>query len=167
MRVLQSVAAGEMASFQFTPCYAAPEVLQAYVNKEQIPVHPSVDIWALGVIVYEVLTGAPALQTCKNVEEVIAHAAGEKAYPWEAAANADFDQSNVRHLIRECLRRNPELRPTAAQLRAAVDAMGRSDGGSAVSRSATPNATLAARSALATETMRTATRPGDMATLNR
>ena len=44
--------AGEIASFAFTPYYAAPEVLMAYSMKNHIAAQPSQDMWALGALHY-------------------------------------------------------------------------------------------------------------------
>ena len=117
---------------------------------------------------YEVLVGARVMHQIRELDGLIEIAAGSKPYPWEAAPNPDFDNSNVRDLIRDCLRRDPTLRPSAAMLREAVDRMGMRQG-SAAARPSTPAASLAARSASGTDIMlaSTAIAPTEMATLNR
>jgi serine/threonine protein kinase len=56
-----SPAAGTRAPLAFSPRYAAPEVLRAYEAKErEVLVEPSMDMWSVGIMAYELLTDAPA-----------------------------------------------------------------------------------------------------------
>ncbi|KAL2117704.1 hypothetical protein VTJ04DRAFT_7364 [Mycothermus thermophilus] len=51
-----------------TPCYAAPELLGIVSGGE----HPlAADLWSLGCVVYQVLTGVPALKDVKHVREFV------------------------------------------------------------------------------------------------
>ena len=52
---------GAQAPLNFTLTYAAPEVVHALVAGERV-IHasPALDAWALGVMAFELLTGAPA-----------------------------------------------------------------------------------------------------------
>ena len=117
---------------------------------------------------YEVLVGARVMHTFKDLDVLIDIARGGKPYPWEAAPNPDFDTSNVRDLVRECLRRDPTLRPSAAMLREAVDKMGTRQG-SVPTRASTPFTTLStsATPSMDTACARTAACRTEMATLNR
>ena len=50
--------AGKMAPLAVSPKYAAPEsILAEDCGVKDVPVHPSVDAWALGVIAFELLVG--------------------------------------------------------------------------------------------------------------
>ena len=52
---------GDQAPLNFTLTYAAPEVFRALVTgKADIQASPALDAWALGVMAFELLTGAPA-----------------------------------------------------------------------------------------------------------
>ena len=52
---------GQDAPLSFTLAYAAPEVLRAVSLKQHgITVMPALDSWSLGVMAFELLTGAPA-----------------------------------------------------------------------------------------------------------
>ena len=52
---------GEVAPLNFTLAYAAPEVVQALsLRQHEIESTPALDSWSLGVMAYELLTGAPA-----------------------------------------------------------------------------------------------------------
>jgi serine/threonine protein kinase len=157
-----------VAGFQFTPYYAAPEVIAAYHAQQQIRAQPSVDIWALGVVMFEVLTGTQIMQYCRTMDELADFASGKKAYPWESAPQAFFENSNTHAMVRECLRRNPALRPSASALKADVESMG-TRGRVAAALSPQPSVSPAARSALAAETrtLRTASERLELATLNK
>ena len=71
---------GQTAPLSFTLAYAAPEVVAAYQRQEvRVQCSPALDAWSLGVLAFELLTGAPAFdlvaegragvcaQSCKNV----------------------------------------------------------------------------------------------------
>ena len=54
---------GERVALAFTLTYAAPEVVRVVVTKQpSVEASPAVDAWALGVMAFELLTGAPAFQ---------------------------------------------------------------------------------------------------------
>ena len=57
--------AASMAPLAFSPRYAAPEVLRAFEGKQiEMKVAPSIDIWSLGVMAYELLTDKPVFDKC-------------------------------------------------------------------------------------------------------
>ena len=52
---------GAQAPLNFTLTYAAPEVIHEFLaGKQSIQASPALDAWALGVMAFELLTGAPA-----------------------------------------------------------------------------------------------------------
>ena len=52
---------GQKAPLSFTLAYAAPEVVTAYQRrKSHIQCGPALDAWSLGILAFELLTGAPA-----------------------------------------------------------------------------------------------------------
>eukprot|EP00892_Ulva_mutabilis_P008121 jgi/Ulvmu1/5681/UM024_0028.1 len=54
---------GELASLSFTLAYAAPEVVVAHeAGAAQLEASAALDAWSLGVMAYELLTGAPAFK---------------------------------------------------------------------------------------------------------
>jgi serine/threonine protein kinase len=102
-------------------------VLQARERGELITVCPSQDIWALGVILYECLTEAPAIDPFKGAEAAMAMARGDMPYPWEESdmeENSTFARSRALGTVLACLSRNHKMRPTAAQLLAYIDSVG-------------------------------------------
>jgi serine/threonine protein kinase len=72
--------------------YAPPEVVAAFAAQRRVRAEPSHDVWALGVMVFEALTGRSAIDRYSDQEDVIAFAEGRERYPWEEmAATGDAD----------------------------------------------------------------------------
>ena len=54
---------GEIAPLSFTLAYAAPEIATAAMaNRNSIESNPALDAWSLGIMAFELLTGAPAFR---------------------------------------------------------------------------------------------------------
>ena len=102
--------------------YAAPEVLQSYAAGMRIAAHPAVDIWALGVMVYEALTGALVFPPFgQRPVDVYAAASGSASCPWGLHRNVRFSRYRIRPVIEACLARDAAARPSAVQLLAQLD----------------------------------------------
>ena len=104
--------------------YAPPEVVLAAYADRHIKVHPSQDVWALGVLAWEAVISHPALTLQSTVK---ACAEGSQMYPWECSPDTQprmWRQSRLRNIVEPCLARNPAKRPTAAALLAAVGQLG-------------------------------------------
>jgi eukaryotic-like serine/threonine-protein kinase len=112
--------AGQASASSFT--YAAPEALlagQSGIPRDSIPLYPDkIDVWALGAILFESLTGRPLMMGRTRTEIL------------DAALNDELDSlHDVRPdlpgaldtLMRVMLRRNPETRPAVSQLIRAVE----------------------------------------------
>jgi serine/threonine protein kinase len=99
--------------------YAAPEAINAHIAAAELTVEPSLDVWAIGVIVYECLTGTPTFSSLDTKETVFGCAKGDVAYPWERDVHELPDRwrrSRARNIFGDCLSRDAAARPTAAQL---------------------------------------------------
>ena len=100
-----------------TLAYAPPEVIMAHNEGQPVTVEAAHDIWALGVMAYEVIAGQPAFQHSRHI---FACAQGNEAYPWEAVCLADAPQtwrkSRLRPVVQACLERDATKRPSATAL---------------------------------------------------
>ena len=114
--------AGEEASSQCSLAYAAPEVLQSCAAGMRIPAQPAADIWALGVTVYEALTGTLVFPPfLMKPADIHAAASGSAHYPWEVDHDVQFSRYRIRPVVEACLARDAAARPSAAQLLAQLD----------------------------------------------
>lgn len=82
------------------------------------------------VQVFEALTHKRAFCGFGSAAVVLAAAAGESPYPWEAGAPDGvpslFQRSKLRDVVLSCLAHDPRARATAIQLRARIDSIGQS-----------------------------------------
>jgi eukaryotic-like serine/threonine-protein kinase len=106
--------AGSEAELSFTLTYAAPEVVAAYeAGQHNHAVHPASDVWSLGIIAFELLTGERAFGPLTTVEEIMAHIAGRQPMPWEGPRREDLLRKlrAFKANVLECLHRDPARRP--------------------------------------------------------
>jgi serine/threonine-protein kinase len=87
-----------------TPAYVAPERLDGK------PAEPATDVYGLGVLLYEMVTGQPPYPVDTWEELDAARTAPPRALP------ADLPAA-FRDLVEACLREEPDRRPTAAHVR--------------------------------------------------
>jgi eukaryotic-like serine/threonine-protein kinase len=100
-----------------TPRYLSPEQLMGH------PVTPAADVWALGVLLYELVTGTPPFggttdaQLWTRIESGAYVAASSVAPP---APENTIVMRQIDRLVASCLNRDPAKRPTAAALATAT-----------------------------------------------
>jgi serine/threonine protein kinase len=98
-----------------TPAYSPPEVLADKSNED---LDPSFDMWALGIIIYIMLTGVHPFDLFgKNSdEEIEAAILGGKKPPLRGAALTSHLSPDAIDLIEKLMEREPKKRLTAHQL---------------------------------------------------
>jgi YD repeat-containing protein len=101
-----------------TPSYMAPEQIQ---GKKDIG--PAADVWALGVILYECLTGRPPFKAANAAEIMLRVLGDELQPPRRIQPHVPIDLETI---CLKCLRKGPEQRygsaaDLAADLRAFLD----------------------------------------------
>jgi hypothetical protein len=93
-----------------TPAYLAPERLTGG------PVVPASDVYALGVLMYRLLTGESPWTVDSTTQMLSAHVYVEPT----PLPRADGVPQQVTELVNACLRKGPAERPTAAQVAATL-----------------------------------------------
>lgn len=96
---------------------------RAYAARSPVSTDGAADIWALGVIVYEAISGSHAFPRLSGTEPILKCAHGGAKYPWEGdgVAGGAFARSRVRELVLRCLSREPDRRPRAPAVLRAID----------------------------------------------
>jgi serine/threonine protein kinase len=113
------VYAGRVAPIAFTLAYAAPEAVLAFSERCDLVVHPSLDVWGLGVLAYECLASFDAPVYFKSKAHVERCARGEEMYPWELPNDqqpVSWRRSRAKDILLPCLERDFRKRPTAGML---------------------------------------------------
>jgi serine/threonine protein kinase len=111
--------AESVAPIRFTLEYAAPEIAHAWeAGGTAMTVDRAVDIWALGVAAYELLTQRRAFSTKLSEADIWDQIAGRSALPWEMLATEapNHFRARIKGIVLTCLHREPAQRPTAAAL---------------------------------------------------
>ena len=118
--------AGSSASLSYSLKYAAPEVVhELEAGSRTIHVDSAVDIWAVGVIAFELLTGERAFSSVEANSAAQDAIAGRILLPWEGPSEATQQRleklRGLRRTVMRCLERDPARRPTAAALTSSWD----------------------------------------------
>ena len=93
---------------------------------QELEVHPSHDIWALGLMAYEAIVQRPTLTMMADCFDC---AFGRQKYPWElpsAEQPRAWRHSRLRALLLPCLARDAAQRPSASRLLERLQRMGQS-----------------------------------------
>ncbi len=90
-----------------TPAYLAPEMVDP-----SAPTTPAVDLYALGCVGYELLTGRRLFEAKGSIELMIAHATKVPPRPMDVADI--LIPNELEALIMQCLEKSPAARPASA-----------------------------------------------------
>jgi serine/threonine-protein kinase len=99
--------------FAGTPAYAAPEQLTG----SPTALAPAVDVWALGVLLYESLAGCRPFQACSLPELT---RAALSADPAPLCVRGRDVAGRIEAVCARCLAKDPARRPSAGEVAAAL-----------------------------------------------
>lgn len=112
--------AGSEAPLVFTLHYAPPELLQAAeAGATAVRVETAPDLWGVGIIAWELLTGERVFEPGMDEGEIADVLAGRGKLPWErpeAAATLVPKLRNLKRSVLKCLARDPAERPSSREL---------------------------------------------------
>lgn len=103
------------AGFGYSPNYLAPELARAILQRQALEVKPTVDIYALGIALHELLTGKP-FYGFRQEKEWLKYQAHNTKIPALLGKIPPLEE-----LIRAMLEPDPDLRPGASQLLEALN----------------------------------------------
>jgi serine/threonine protein kinase len=117
--------AGSLAPLKLSLAHAPPEAVHAYEAGEAATVvDPAADIWALGLIAFELLSGRRVFPTGMRPDDARDQIAGRAPLPWEDRALRPRNVPELGHLSRSvlgCLSRDAASRPSAREVLRAWD----------------------------------------------
>eukprot|EP00892_Ulva_mutabilis_P000884 jgi/Ulvmu1/10797/UM069_0032.1 len=135
----------------FSLHYAPPEVLLAASAGQRTTVaDPKGDVWALGIVAFELLTGTRVFKAQADRAEVLPYMSGAQPLPWEAPGRFGVLRKLgvLRRTVLACLARNPVERPTSGEVLRAWNGMFESETATRTGLvDDLPNARVAVRSA--------------------
>lgn len=95
-----------------TPSYMAPEIVKCAVSHEHPGYQKSVDVWACGVLMYQLLSGRRPFDHRKQLITLRRIRAGDYSFPFSEWRHVS---DSAKDLIRRLLDVNPDNRVSAAQ----------------------------------------------------
>ena len=98
-----------------TPCYIAPEQAMAasHTSRSDNDVSPAADIYALGVILYEMLTGRPPFEADTTMKTLLMVLHDEPVSPSHLRPQVPHDLATI---CLRCLEKEPSQRYGSAEL---------------------------------------------------
>lgn len=109
---------GMRTGLSFSLNYASPEIIIAQESGQRtLDVSASADVWALGVVAYELLSGTRTFAPGTPTSEIRNMISGRLPLPWEEQEPKQL--RTLRHSVLSCLARNAAERPSAAEVHSA------------------------------------------------
>ena len=136
--------AGTRAPARGTLTYAPPEIVRAHLDSADVAVDASHDMWSVGVMAYEAITGSKVFDGTTHVFDA-ARLTDPQPYPWEApdsAFAAACRQFRLRAVVLQCLSRDAAARPSAAALLSQMERIGEETEPAAAAAAPEPIASL-------------------------
>jgi serine/threonine protein kinase len=99
----------------FTLAYASPEVIATFeAGHATHTMRPAADVWALGVIAFEMLTGESVFNPYSGKDAVLNAIAGRGQLPWEGPRRSELlaGLHAFEPCVMACLQRDPAARPS-------------------------------------------------------
>ncbi len=97
--------------------YTPPEKVKAFLAEAPTPDHPDEDIWALGVVMYEVLTGKYPFRTAETLADI-------EPYLHESPTTIDTNlPDQLKDVILAMLAQHQSDRPTTRQVIEAIESV--------------------------------------------
>lgn len=113
-----------MTGIAGTHGYIAPEIVEKN-SKQTFQVTPKVDMWSLGIILFQMAVGYSPFRMLKSKKYVLDDPKKlfdkrdwlkfQQPLSSQLATDAGNELSDLQDLIFKCLQKDPEQRPTAAQ----------------------------------------------------
>ena len=124
-----TVRAGEVVAPEYTLRFAPPELAIALSKREKVfTAHESADIWAVGVMAYEMITGETLFPPGASAEDMKAILTGQQPFAHEVSPELMSKLGRLRRVVQSMLSRNPSERPSILHISRKLDDMAMATG---------------------------------------
>ncbi len=119
---------GDEVEPAFTLRFCPPELADAHANHERIVAHRSADVWAVGVIAFEMITGELLFPLGSSSNDIKAILSGSRPFPHEENPAVWAKMGRLRKVVQAMLSRDPAQRPTIPDISKKLDHMAMATG---------------------------------------
>ena len=119
-----TVRAGEVVTPEYTLRFAPPELAIALSKGEKVTAaHQSADVWAVGVMAYEIITGETFFPPGASSEDMKAMLTGQQPFPHEVSPEVMKKLGRLRKVVQVMLCRSPSDRPSISSILEKLDGL--------------------------------------------